>query len=650
MEQQFEDPIGQIAASKEEALKIIQQIVSNIQSLQTTTDYTNSLSPDILDRWNKIKERYEKLFGSIQRSASIKIAERLELPDAPSANNQSANATYNNIVTQIRTLSTLLNKQLLPAMGQAKDKVQQAEEWVADYQAKAVDWKNTNQFSWDLGLTNKVAQVKSKYPAGEWISRVDAKYTEPVAISFLEQFHGNITSDTVVEQYMDSIPKEGLSEPLIMSYTLDGLLNLGEGNHRLKAIKQLGYTHAPVRFVKSYGEGMKPNNPHRFDLEYTQNSQHPPGEAKPSWILDPKDTDNYVIRSSSSSREDERFGPSKETTSSQKIHVKKAYPNQNWKAAPKKPDIDKWKKTAIKMESFTRAYGQDYTFPQILFHFTKDWDMFERYGFKNWVRWTKRASNVMKKTAFKRTLFKDRVQQFTQKKKRLRSRINLVQKSLNDLIDSGLIQQQDSNKIYKIISMLGFEAMKIQTPKVAAARVMRSAKLLQKAGFSEGSQLLKEAANEFLYDPVKIVKTAQPNEQEAVDLLRKIKREMDILSYSKHLDALFNIKKDLEKMQRVGDAEAIEKIIRDDLSVLEKLNKKLIEVYTNLSRVPLEISEQEDLFSQESAQEKVQEVPLEVTEATEPEPQRPKQVQPRPRPARPARPTPTIQTEGVPNV
>jgi hypothetical protein len=115
-------------------------------------------------------------------------------------------------------------------------------------------------------------------------------------------------------------------------------------------------------------------------------------------------------------------------------------------------------------------------------------------------------------------------------------------------------------------------------------------------------------------------------------------------------------------MGRAGDAEAVEKVIRDDLGSLEKLNKKLTEVYTNLSRVPLEMTEKEDAFEGKPTEEKVIETPLEVTEEDKEEvskvppvaPKAPLPTAPRvtpkvaPKPQRPQ--APSIQTEGIPNV
>ena len=331
---------------------------------------------------------------------------------------------------------------------------------------------------------------------------------------------------------------------------------------------------------------------------------------------------------------------------------KKAYPSMESVNSAQKPvNLDKWNKTATAMSAFGRVYGKEYTFPQILYHFTKDWDMFERFSFKNWYRWSnKRASSEKVQKFASDFVSNDRLQQFTNKRKKLMNRINLVRKALHELINSGLIIEDSSNKLYKIISMLEFEAMRIKSPTVAASRIRRASTQLGKLGFTEGESLLKEAATEYLSTAV--VKTAAADPKEAVIVLREIKKEMDMLNYGRHLDILYNVRKKLEEMGRSTDVEAIEKIIRDDLGLLEKLSKKLTEVYTSLSKVPLELSAEDDKELSQP-QEKAIEMPLEVSEEdaepkeTKPEVRMPKTEEPKAKPERPVRPQLRPQTAPV---
>ena len=303
-------------------------------------------------------------------------------------------------------------------------------------------------------------------------------------------------------------------------------------------------------------------------------------------------------------------------TTTKYASLKLAYPlMEPLKPTKSNVDLKKWKDTAAQMTSFSRVYGSSYTFPQILYHFTKEWDMFERYNFKKWYRWSnmnKKAELNLKltKLAAPDLLAQDRLSQFTAKKKKLISRVGLTRKALHELINSGLIDQNAADKIYKIISMLELETMRLQVPKIASARVMRASKQLNKLGFMEGADILALASREFL--DTTLVKTAEgADPKEAVALLRDLKKEMDALSYGRHLDTLYGIMQKLKMMGRSSDVEAIEKVIRDDLGTLEKLNKKLTEVYTSLSKVPLELSEEED-FS--APKEKSREMPIKVEE------------------------------------
>lgn len=347
--------------------------------------------------------------------------------------------------------------------------------------------------------------------------------------------------------------------------------------------------------------------------------------------------------------------------------LRKAYPAmQPMTSELEKIDLDKWQKIAINIQSFSRVYRKEYTFAQVLYHFTKDWDMFERYDFKKWFKWTqKTAGDKMKFEKYAADQINtDRIQQFSDKRKKLLNRINLVRKALHELINSGLIQQQDSNKLYKVIAMLEFEAMRIESPKLAAARIRRTAGICGKLGFVEGQQELITAAKEFLSNSKSsLIKVAADDQeekknksQEAIEILKEIKKEMDSLNYSRHLDTLYSIKKKLELMGRSGDMESVEKIIRDDLATLEKLNKKLIEVYTNLSKVPLELSTLQDQQIQKTPGKQSINVPLEVTEEDTETKVAPKATTPKvtPRPMQPAskpvaRQLPALE-KGIPNV
>jgi len=329
---------------------------------------------------------------------------------------------------------------------------------------------------------------------------------------------------------------------------------------------------------------------------------------------------------------------------------RKAYPVMNFKEPLNQVDLKVWNNLAAQITAFKRAYP-DYTFSQILYHFTKDWDMFDRFEFKKWYKWTHKLAkdNKMKKTIFADYVQQDRLQKFEKKKRVLLNRINLVRKALMDLANSNLISKDASNKIYKVLSMLEFEAMGIQSTSITAARIRRSAKQLKKLGFIEGFHILKSASEDLLNKNDFIVKKADSNVdiKRISALLRTIKDEMDKLSYAKHLESLFNLKKELEDMGRTADAEAVLKIIRDDLDVLDKLNKKLTDVYVNLSRIPIQLTEQEDLVLKKDTDQSPE---IEIVEEEKPKAQMtPKEVS-KPQPSGLTRRTqPDIATE-IPNV
>lgn len=141
-----------------------------------------------------------------------------------------------------------------------------------------------------------------KVPSGEWLQN---RYTvngkvEPTPIEFLQNHRGNKIGRTDIEALKKSISEEGLREPLILVYDpKTQKIKLGEGNHRLEALRQLGYTHAPTRLERSsiydrLEEILGPEYaqfksvPFRKDLELDSVYKWPiyPAEAKPSDVID----------------------------------------------------------------------------------------------------------------------------------------------------------------------------------------------------------------------------------------------------------------------------------------------------------------------------------------------------------------------------
>lgn len=73
-----------------------------------------------------------------------------------------------------------------------------------------------------------------------------------IDINFLKKIQGNPLGKTDLEKLKNSISSEGLRELPILSFDpkTERIL-LGEGNHRVEALRQLGYTHVPVRTERS---------------------------------------------------------------------------------------------------------------------------------------------------------------------------------------------------------------------------------------------------------------------------------------------------------------------------------------------------------------------------------------------------------------
>lgn len=133
-----------------------------------------------------------------------------------------------------------------------------------------------------------LAKESPKYMVpGPWQESGYKRVTEELPIEFLEKYKGNALGKTDIEALKKSIQEEGLREPLILSFDPNTKrIKLGEGNHRLEALKQLGYTHAPVRASRSYVEdptfpqvSIKPSTD-RIDPSYY------PADMKPSDVID----------------------------------------------------------------------------------------------------------------------------------------------------------------------------------------------------------------------------------------------------------------------------------------------------------------------------------------------------------------------------
>lgn len=91
---------------------------------------------------------------------------------------------------------------------------------------------------------------------------------ENVPISWLKKLPGNKFrhSDEEINKMSDDIKKNGLKEPLIVNVGKETrTAKLGEGNHRLEALRRAGYTHAPTRVTVGREWGKEHQHTHNLD-------------------------------------------------------------------------------------------------------------------------------------------------------------------------------------------------------------------------------------------------------------------------------------------------------------------------------------------------------------------------------------------------
>jgi len=110
--------------------------------------------------------------------------------------------------------------------------------------------------------------------------------TEQVPISWLEKFPGNKLDDFKKEELAKKLgPTDDLKEPLLLTVGKDsGTAKLGEGNHRLARLKELGYTHVPVRVIIGKEWGKELPNSTRTDL-LPKAGEYFKGDAAPSEVF-----------------------------------------------------------------------------------------------------------------------------------------------------------------------------------------------------------------------------------------------------------------------------------------------------------------------------------------------------------------------------
>lgn len=127
-------------------------------------------------------------------------------------------------------------------------------------------------------------------PGGAWR---DSPYTRNgtvsyVPLDFLAKIQGNDLGKTDIEALKADIKANGLNEPLTAIFDRqDDRAYLGEGNHRAEALRQLGYTYAPVRgqsgYVREDMFNAVPVKLKRDENGYTKGEQAPGDFGFPTW-------------------------------------------------------------------------------------------------------------------------------------------------------------------------------------------------------------------------------------------------------------------------------------------------------------------------------------------------------------------------------
>jgi hypothetical protein len=103
------------------------------------------------------------------------------------------------------------------------------------------------------GRPGSVGGSAPNAPGGKW--RDDA-YTKDgkvdlVPISFAQSIPGNKLGKSDIVKLKQWIIEHGIDEPGILAFDKNtGEIKLGEGNHRAEALRQLGYTHMPIRAMR----------------------------------------------------------------------------------------------------------------------------------------------------------------------------------------------------------------------------------------------------------------------------------------------------------------------------------------------------------------------------------------------------------------
>lgn len=303
---------------------------------------------------------------------------------------------------------------------------------------------------------------------------------------------------------------------------------------------------------------------------------------------------------------------------------REAYP-QGFKYAPKEPfNLKKWKDTALKIRMAMREYPE-HSPSDVLTHFVNKWDYQEREAFRKWWHYNQtrqgQQSMSMTKTAYDYSSA-DKEQKLNELRKKLRSRVNSAERLLNKMIDEGLLGGNEDKALYigRILQKLKEEINLLKRPQLMEARHNRARRICRSAGLTELSDILRGSVDIIAsFGQEKMVKMAA--EGDVGRALQLIKSELDTFNYGEHLETFMQIRSELLAAGRHSEASMVVDIIKKELSNIDGIHKKLVELYTNLSQIPRERKEPK----------------TEVTKSREPRIERPE-----PQPAMPQRELPRV--------
>lgn len=285
---------------------------------------------------------------------------------------------------------------------------------------------------------------------------------------------------------------------------------------------------------------------------------------------------------------------------------KEAYPNNFIRSPLPTYDNNKWKQLAMKIATTARRFGGEYSNDEIIDRLTQKWDYAEKQDFKRWFKYQQKSAakdNSMVKVAYD-FASGQKEERLLELKKKLRSRINSAEKLLTKIMDEDLLEDpQKGIYISRILQKLKEEVSVLRQPQLITARHNRVRKILAKSGFSEGADILEESVQLIRASAEQpLIKVAQDGGISAI--MGSLKGEIDTFNYGRHLSTLYQVAESLKQAGRHSEADKIVEVIKKDLSDLDKIHKKLVEVYTSLGSIPTEQAQ-----SQQLAQPAIQRAP-----------------------------------------